>query len=230
MILSDFFRALGQLSDGRFQRVFWLGIGLALLLLIGVYAAFLTAMNWITPDEITLPFIGPVTWVGQLVSLASLGFMILLSIFLMVPVASVFTGLFLDDIADAVEARHYAHLEPKPRRNFWDGLVQSLNFLGVLVFANLMALVLYIFFTPFAPLIFWGLNGYLLAREYFQMVAERRLSRAEVKTLYRTHWLQIWIAGILMALPLSVPLLNLMIPILGVATFTHLFQRLNPAD
>lgn len=230
MILTDFLKALGQLGDSRFQRVFWLGLGLTFLLLLGVYATFLTAMNWITPEEITLPFIGPVTWVGQLVSLASVGFMILLSIFLMVPVASVFTGLFLDDVADAVEAEHYAHLPPQPRRRFWDGLVQSLNFLGVLVFANIVALVLYIFLTPLAPFIFWGLNGYLLAREYFQMVAERRLSRTEVKALRRRHGLQIWIAGILMALPLTVPLVNLLIPILGVATFTHLFHRLNQGD
>jgi CysZ protein len=33
--------------------------------------------------------------------------MIGLSVFLMVPVASMFTGLFLEDVAAAVEARHY---------------------------------------------------------------------------------------------------------------------------
>jgi uncharacterized protein involved in cysteine biosynthesis len=38
---------------------------------------------------------------------------------------------------------------------------------------------------------------------------------------------QIWVAGILMAVPLSVPLVNLFIPLLGAATFTHLFHRLN---
>jgi len=30
-----------------------------------------------------------------------------------------------------------------------------------------------------------------------------------------------------MALPLSIPLVNLLIPILGAATFTHLFHRLH---
>jgi CysZ protein len=33
-------------------------------------------------------------------------------------------------------------------------------------------------------------------------------------------------AGILMALPLTIPLMNLFIPILGAATFTHLYHRL----
>ena len=36
-----------------------------------------------------------------------------------------------------------------------------------------------------------------------------------------------WLAGILMAAPLSVPVLNLLIPVFGVATFTHLFHTLN---
>jgi len=39
--------------------------------------------------------------------------------------------------------------------------------------------------------------------------------------------LQIWIAGTLMAAPLSIPLVNLLIPLLGAATFTHMFHRLN---
>ena len=33
-------------------------------------------------------------------------------------------------------------------------------------------------------------------------------------------------AGALMAAPLSIPLVNLVIPVLGVATFTHMVQRL----
>jgi CysZ protein len=41
------------------------------------------------------------------------------------------------------------------------------------------------------------------------------------------HPVQIWVAGILMAVPLSVPVVNLFIPLLGAATFTHLFHRLN---
>ncbi len=39
--------------------------------------------------------------------------MIVLSAVLMVPVAAAFTGVFLDEVADAVEARHYPHLVPQ---------------------------------------------------------------------------------------------------------------------
>ena len=45
------------------------------------------------------------------------------------------------------------------------------------------------------------------------------------KLLRKEHRGTIWMAGTLMALPLSVPLLNLVIPILGAATFTHIYHR-----
>ena len=36
-------------------------------------------------------------------------------------------------------------------------------------------------------------------------------------------------AGMLMAAPLVVPVVNLFVPVLGAATFTHIFHRLNRA-
>jgi uncharacterized protein involved in cysteine biosynthesis len=38
--------------------------------------------------------------------------------------------------------------------------------------------------------------------------------------------MRVWLAGALMAAPLSIPLLGLVIPVLGVATFTHMHHRL----
>ena len=82
---------------------------------------------------------------------------------------------------------------------------------------------------PFALFIFWGLNGFLLGREYFTLAAMRRVGRAQAKVLRKRYAWRIWAAGILMAMPLSIPLLNLVIPILGAATFTHLYHRLTQA-
>jgi uncharacterized protein involved in cysteine biosynthesis len=83
-----------------------------------------------------------------------------------------------------------------------------------------------VLFAPLAPIIFWGLNGFLLGREYFTLAAIRRVGRTKAKQLRRRHVGRIWLAGALMAVPLSVPLVNLLIPILGAATFTHLFHAL----
>jgi len=226
MIFADFLKALTQLSDTRFRRVLFLGLGLTIALLFVIYAGLLGLISIFAPDTMTLPFIGEVTWIKDLISWASILLMIVLSIFLMVPVASAFTSMFLDDVAQAVEDRHYPHLPTPPRVAWVAALQDTLNFLVLIIVANLLAFFLYAVLPPFALLIFWGLNGFLLGREYFQLVAMRRLGRQKAKTLARKNLPQIWFAGVLMAIPLSVPLVNLLIPILGAATFTHLFHRL----
>jgi uncharacterized protein involved in cysteine biosynthesis len=159
----------------------------------------------------------------------SVFFMIGLSIVLMVPVASAFTGLFLEDVADAVEDRHYPQLPPATPLSLAEGLRQSVNFLGVVVAVNAGVLFLYPFVGPGIPVLFWVVNGYLLGREYFSLVAQRRLSPGAVKAMRRRNRWTLWAAGTLMAAPLTVPILNLVIPVLGVATFTHLYHQLASA-
>ncbi|MEZ5779231.1 MAG: EI24 domain-containing protein [Paracoccaceae bacterium] len=227
MILGDFLKALGQLPDRRFLRVLILGAALSLGLLAAIYLAFAQTIAWLTPDTFTLPWIGEVTWVDNLLGWGSLLLMIGLSVFLMVPVASAFTGLFLDSVAEAVEDRHYPTLPPAPSLPLGETIRDSLRFLGVIVAVNAVALILYFLTGPFAPLMFWAVNGYLLGREYFQMAAMRRVGREEADALRRRHPGQVWVAGMLMAAPLSIPLVNLFVPVLGAATFTHLYHRLN---
>ena len=226
MIFQSFLLALGQIGDPRFRRVLWLGIVLTLALLVGATAGFAWLIQWLAGDEVWIPVLGEVTWVGDLLSIGSVFLMFFLSTFLMVPVASAITSMFLDDVAQAVEDRHYPSLPPVPRLPFFDALRDTLNFLGVIIGANLLAFVLYALFAPAAPFIFFGLNGFLLGREYFTLAAMRRLGRAGARDLRKRHRATIWAAGILMALPLVVPVLNLVIPILGAATFTHIFHGL----
>lgn len=226
MIFACFLKSVGQIGDPRFRKVLLLGVGLTLALLVALYAGVLWLVQRAFGDSTVLPFIGEVTWVGDLVSGASLILMIVLSIFLMVPVASAITSMFLDEVAQAVEDEHYPDLPPAYTVPFGEALRDTINFLGVILGANTLALILYAMFAPFAPLIFVALNGYLLGMEYFQLAAMRRVGRPGAKALRRKHRFTIWMAGILMALPLSVPIVNLLIPILGAATFTHLFHAI----
>lgn len=226
MIFTSFSRALAQLPEAAFRRVVLIGVGSTVLLLAVVTWAFTLLVGWLVPESLVLPFVGEITWLDNLASGLSIVTMIVLSVFLMVPVASAFTSLFLEDIADAVEAKHYAHLPAAPRTSLMDGLRDTLAFLGVIIFANLAALVLYLFFSPFAPLIFWGLNGFLLGREYFQITAMRRLGRDGAARMRKKHIVTIWAAGVLMVVPLTIPIVNLLVPVLGAATFTHLYHAL----
>lgn len=224
MIPASFLAAIGQMDDPRFRWVLIQGVGLTILLLFGAYFLVFQGVQWLFPDCFSLPWVGEICFVEALVSWGSVILMLVLSVFLMVPVASAFTGIFLDDVADAVEERHYPALPPAPRIGLGDNLRETLSFLVVIVLANVAALILY--FTPLAPFVFYGLNGFLLGREYYRMIAVRRLGRAGAKSGFRRNLGTIWAAGALMAVPLTVPVLNLLVPILGAATFVHLFHRL----
>lgn len=226
VIFSSFFMALGQIGDARFRRVMLLGVILALALLAAVYAGFLYLIESFAPGSVEIPFVGPIGGIDTLLGWGSFFLMLGLSVFLMVPVASAFSGLFLEDITDAVEDRHYPNLPPVQPLRLADTLIDSLNFLGLLIAVNVLAVVLYAFAGPFIPVLFWAINGWLLGREYFTLVAMRRVGRQRAKVLRSQNSGRIWLAGILMAAPLSVPLVNLMIPVLGVATFTHLYHKL----
>ncbi|MEM7473012.1 MAG: EI24 domain-containing protein [Pseudomonadota bacterium] len=226
MIVGDYLKAIGQIGDSRFLRVLALGVGLTIALLFGFTVLFAWTVGLVVPDSFSLPWIGEITWIDNVASLAVIPVMLGASVFLMIPVASAFTALFLDSVADAVEAKHYPALPPVSHVPFSETIVETLKFLGVLLAVNLLALVLYLIFPPFAPLIFWGVNGLLLGREYATMVARRRMQPAEVRIFRKRYSTVIWMAGVLMAIPLSIPIMNLVMPIIGVAAFTHLVHRL----
>lgn len=226
MILRAVFAALAQLGDPRFRRVLLLGLALTIGLLLGIGTLFIWGVQWLIPDTLSLPWIGDITWLDSLGTVAGGLLMLVLSVFLMVPVASAFTGFFLEDVAEAVESRHYPGLPPARRQSLADQLRESAGFLLLLIGVNMVALLVYLLLAPAAPLIFWSVNGFLLGREYFQMVALRRMPRAEAVALRRRHAGTIFLAGALMAVPLSLPLVNLLVPIVGAASFTHLYHAL----
>jgi len=227
MILSSFFAALGQMGDPRFRHVLIKGVGLTIALSIIVTTSFVLLINYMTDESAFFQFLGSVRWISDLISWGSFFLISFLSIFLMVPVASAITSLFLDEVAQAVEDKHYPHLPQIQSVPFGEAMRDTVNFLGVLIGANFLALFLYVLFSFAAPLIFWALNGFLLGREYFTLAAMRRVGRTQAKVMRKQHRGTIWVAGILMAMPLSIPLLNLIIPILGAATFTHLYHRIS---
>ena len=102
-----------------------------------------------------------------------------------------------------------------------------MRYFGLLVVLNLLGLLLFVFSGGLGMVGLWLINGFLLSREYFTMVALRRMSPAETGSLRRDNLLTLWGAGIVMAIPLSIPLVNLVMPVIGAAAFTHLFHRVS---
>lgn len=215
--------ALGILDLFR-PRIFAVvatGVALTLGLFIALQALAFWALRAWGPEAISLPWLGRVP-IGEALSWGSLALFPLMSLFLAAPVAASFAGLFSEQVSERVEA---AHLYPRGRGlGFLDGLSDSLVVLGAVVLVSVAVLVVTPFVGPLAPVLFYGANGWLLGREFFHMAARRHLPAEGADALRRDRSGAVTALGVGIALLLTVPLLNIVVPVLAAAAYTHLFH------
>lgn len=226
MITRDLSLALAQIGDPRMRRVLLIGIALSLVLFVLVYGGLWALIGWLAPESLTLPWLGEIGWIATFLRWFAGILTFVLAMFLMAPVASTIISLFLEEVAEAVEARHYPSLPKAAGVPFMTGLREGLRFLVLMIVINIALLVVFFAFAPLYPVAFYLGNGWLLGREYFHVAALRRIPPEEATAIYRRYRGQIWLGGTLLALPLSVPLINLVVPVLGAAAFTHTYHRL----
>jgi uncharacterized protein involved in cysteine biosynthesis len=209
--------AFAQLADPSARRVLRVSIASTLALVV----ALVVLAGWLL-DGISWFGIG---WIDGLIhalgTLAAIG----LAWLLFPGLLAAMTGLWVDSIAAAVEAR-YAPDRPAPRRRAGlDAMLAGLRLAGVALVLNLVLLPLYL--VPGLNLaLFYGANGYLVARGYFEPVAVRRLALGETRVLFGRHRLQLWLAGVVITIISTVPVLNLVVPIVATALMAHLLEDL----
>ena len=101
----------------------------------------------------------------------------------------------------------------------------SLRFFFVILAVNLLALFLLL--IPGVNLIaFYVGNGYLLGREYFEMVAMRHLPPEAARSLRKANRVTVLLCGFVIAGLASVPILNLTTPLFATAFMVHMFKQL----
>lgn len=142
--------------------------------------------------------------------------------FLLTPVASLFAGIFLDEIAGAVERRFYGHETPGRDQPLSEGVIMGLKFAALVIVINIVMLPLHFIF-PFGV---WIVNGYLLGREYFEMVAVRYLPMPEALAYRKKNRGPVFLAGVIMAVPLTIPIVNFLVPLFGTAFMVHVYKKL----
>lgn len=222
-MIAGLFKAFAQLPDRDLNRVLWRGV----LGALAVYVA-LVATIWTVLSQVTL---FAEAWADIGTGLA-LGLVALVLPLLFFPaLATAIMGPMLDQAAAAVEARHYPHLPPARTQGFGEVLAGTLRFLAIMVAINLVALPVYLLLllTGLTFILVTGINGYLLGREYFELVALRRLDSGQARLMFKNNLGRLWLAGAVISVLFSVPVLNLAAPVLGCAFMVHVVQGLaNP--
>jgi CysZ protein len=232
MILDAARLALVNLFAPETRSAFWKMLGLTLLILVGLwftlreafayyiwpwFAAFLPAM----PE-----WTGWLTFIGAI--LASIGLALALAL-LIAPITALIAGLFLDDVAAVVEKRDYPNDPPGHELPLGQAIMGSIQFLGVVIVGNVIALLL--LFIPGVNLIaFFMVNGYLLGREFFEFAAMRFRPPAEARAFRAKHGSTVLLAGMVIAGFLAIPFVNLLTPLFAAGLMVHLHKKISKRD
>ncbi len=215
-MLAAAIQAFRELFTPPFRAVLLKCVGftiglLALLIIVleGLFTHFVERPHWI---ETTIE------WMGGLALVVG-------SNFLIPPVTSLMAGLYLDDIAAEVERVYYPGDPPGEEMPALAAIGAGLKFFLVVLAVNLVALFLLL--IPGVNLIaFYAGNGYLLGREYFEMVAMRHLSPEEARALRKANLATVFLGGLIIAGLASVPILNLLTPLFATAFMVHVYKSL----
>jgi CysZ protein len=210
---------LRQLADPAIQRLLLrcvlLTLATLVALIVGV-AALLFGLD-----------LTGLTWLDPILATAGSALVLVLAWLLFPIVVALILGLFAEDVIRAVERRYYPGLPPATGMSLVDQTYAGARFVVVALLLNLLILPFYL--LPGANLpIYLGLNGYLLGREYFELVAGQRLRLRELARLRRQQRGRLWLAGVAIAAMLIIPVFNLVAPVVAIAFMVHVVASLEP--
>ncbi len=223
-MISAFFKALGDLGSPRFRKVLWH----CALWSFCTAAVLWGAVWWLM---LNTELIGELPWVGGLAEDASDFLAIFIAFFLMILLLPAFLGiyasLYIETICRAVEMRHYPELAPPRDQGISEAIWVGVKFGLFLIVLNLFLLV-FLIFPPLYFVLGWGINGYLLGREYLEMVGFRRMTPRELRDFRMRHRGRMYLAGLIFALIATIPIVNLLLPLFGTAMMLHVYERHRP--
>lgn len=228
-MLNDLSKAVAQLGDPALRRVVLIGVAGSgtLFIALSVFAW------WIFATQVDLTTLDVWQWLAQLLQwLASIGValaLIVVSALLFPGVATIIVGFFLEDVVSAVEGRHYPHEPPARPQPISEVVASTVRFALTVVGLNLLCLPIYLllsFLPPLNLMLYYLLNGTLVSREFFELVALRRLTPGAAAQMRQRNRGRLLLAGILLTVLLTIPVVNFLTPVVATAFMVHIFHRL----
>ena len=222
-------KSISQLSDPLLRRVVIIGIGGSAT----IFVLLNLLIWWLFSSQIDLATLNLWDWLEEVLNWMT-GFVVALSLIIVSAilfpgVATIIIGLFLDDVVAAVEAKHYPNQPPARPQPVSELVASTTKFALTIVGLNLLCLPIYLilmFVPPFNLVLYYLLNGYLISREYFELVAFRRMDPMAAREMMRRSRGRILLSGILLTFLLTLPIINFLTPVIGTAFMVHVFHAL----
>jgi CysZ protein len=213
--MNAFTAILGGLKDVIFGRLTWLALVnlvVAVTLTILMARAGLRYVVPLIPD--TEGWLGYFSMAG---SLAASVVVIVLAVALSPAISMIVGGVLFDYAASRVEKKIGA---PAARnvplqQGIWNGMRIAIPALLL----NLMAIPFY-FIPGVNAVVFYGLNGFLMGREYATIAAARHMSYRDAVALRKRHGGAVFMVG------LACSFIPFLAPLVGASAMTRLTQSL----
>ncbi len=225
-------KAFVQMFSPSFRRLLLKSIGLALILMVVIGIALHRALTALAAHGAALATGADAGahWVWS-VLIWFLSFAAGLGLFagalFLMPAVTAFVGsFFVDEIAEIVERRHYANNPPGRALPLWRALIEGLT-TALLTIAVYLCAAPFLLLAGFGFIVMFLANAYLLGREYFLLAAMRFRPPAEAKAMRRAHRAGVFLAGMPIALFVSIPVLNFTAPLFAMAFMVHMHKRMS---
>ena len=222
-------KALSQLGDPALRRVLLIGgAGSAV-----VFILLNVLVWWIFSSTVDLSSLSLWGWLEDILDWTA-GFVVGLSLLIVSAVlfpgvSTIIVGFLLEDVVAAVEARYYPNEPPARPQPVSEVVASTTRFALMVIGLNLLCLPFYLILMLIPPLnlvLYYVLNGYLISREFFELVALRRMEPAAALNMRRESRGKIMVAGILLTFLLTIPIVNFLTPVIATAFMVHLFHSL----
>ncbi|QKC87151.1 sulfate transporter family protein [Mesorhizobium sp. NZP2234] len=218
-----------ELLSPPFRAVFIKTLGLTVLALVALWFGLTSLVEWLALPWLQALLPGMPSWAGWLGGIIAAIALAFGTALLVAPVTAVIAGLFLDDVAEVVERTDYPGDPIGRSMPALRSLVLAIKFLGVVILGNIVALLLLL--VPGINIAaFFVVNGYLLGREFFEFAAMRFRGEDEARALRRQYAGTVFVAGLVIAAFLAVPLLNLVTPLFAAAMMVHLHKAISARE
>ena len=226
-------KALSQILSPPMRAILWRSIGLALVLIVVLAIGLQRLLSWLATygegwaEAMLGPgFHTPLNVLAWILSIAA-GFGVVFgAVFLMPAITSLVASVFVDDVADIVEREHYPSEQPGVALPLGVAITEGVKTALLTILVYLIALP-FVFFAGAGFIAFFVATAWLMGREYFELAAMRFRSPAEAKAMRKQNAGIIFIAGLVIAAFVSIPIINLATPLFGMAFMVHMHKRLS---
>ncbi len=226
-MISGLVLAFEQIGDPRVRSI----ILRAVLIGMAVFIGLMLLINWLLAGQSVVG----IGWMDAVIRFLGGSAAFVLGLLFFPAFAGLVLSLNLEPIARAVEARHYPNLPPPREEPVVEIIINALRFTGVTITLNLLILLILvpvlivpILTIPLIPFVFYFLNGYLLGREHFEFAAARRLSPGPMRALRKQHRARILGCGVAISVLMTIPVVNLLMPVVAAAYMIHVFEGVRP--